>query len=49
MSLTMTTVTCAIIENEGKVLIVRRAAGQKLVEKWEFIEFTGDSCGQVDS
>ena len=32
----MTTVTCAIIENEGKILIARRAAGQKLGGKWEF-------------
>ena len=32
----MTTVTCAIIESEGKILIARRAADQKLAGKWEF-------------
>lgn len=32
----MTTVTCAIIRKTGKVLIARRAAGQKLAGKWEF-------------
>ncbi len=32
----MTTVTCAIIEREGKILIARRAADQKLAGKWEF-------------
>jgi len=32
----MTTVTCAIIENEGKILIARRAKDQKLAGKWEF-------------
>ena len=32
----MTTVTCAIIENNGKILIARRAKGQKLAGKWEF-------------
>ena len=32
----MTTVTCAIIEKEGKILIARRAADQKLAGKWEF-------------
>ena len=33
----MTTVTCAIIDNEGKILIARRAKGQKLAGKWEFL------------
>ena len=32
----MTTVTCAIIENDSKILIARRAADQKLAGKWEF-------------
>ena len=32
----MTTVTCAIIEKEGKILIARRAEDQKLAGKWEF-------------
>ena len=32
----MTTVTCAIIESENKILIARRAVGQKLAGKWEF-------------
>ena len=32
----MTTVTCTIIENEGKILLARRAADQKLAGKWEF-------------
>ncbi len=32
----MTTVTCAIIEKEGKILIARRAIDQKLAGKWEF-------------
>ena len=32
----MTTVTCAIIENNDKILIARRAKGQKLPGKWEF-------------
>ncbi len=32
----MTPVTCAIIENEGKILIARRAEGQNLAGKWEF-------------
>ncbi len=32
----MTTVTCAIIEKEGKILLARRAVGQKLAGKWEF-------------
>ena len=32
----MTTVTCAIIENNGKILIARRAQDQKLAGKWEF-------------
>ncbi|NOY87642.1 MAG: (deoxy)nucleoside triphosphate pyrophosphohydrolase [Deltaproteobacteria bacterium] len=32
----MTIVTCAIIENDGKILIARRALGQKLAGKWEF-------------
>ena len=32
----MTTVTCAIIEQNGKILIARRAAEQKLAGKWEF-------------
>ena len=36
MSLNMTIVTCAIIENEGKILLARRAQGQKLAGKWEF-------------
>ena len=32
----MTTVTCAIIESIGKILIARRAQDQKLAGKWEF-------------
>ena len=32
----MTTVTCAIIEKEGKILLARRAQDQKLEGKWEF-------------
>ncbi len=32
----MTTVTCAIIEKERKILIARRAEVQKLAGKWEF-------------
>lgn len=32
----MTIVTCAIIENNGKILIARRAKDQKLAGKWEF-------------
>ena len=36
MSLNLTTVTCALIESEGKILIARRAADQKLAGKWEF-------------
>ncbi len=36
MSLNMTTVTCAIIEKEGMILIARRAQDQKLAGKWEF-------------
>jgi len=32
----MTSVICAIIESEGKILIARRAADQKLAGKWEF-------------
>ncbi len=32
----MISVTCAIIENGGKILIARRAADQKLAGKWEF-------------
>ena len=32
----MTIVTCAIIEKDGKILIARRAEGQKLAGKWEF-------------
>jgi 8-oxo-dGTP diphosphatase len=36
MSVKITTVTCAIIEKEGKILIARRAIGQKLAGKWEF-------------
>ena len=36
MGFNLTTVTCAIIENEGKILIARRAADQKLAGKWEF-------------
>ena len=32
----MTTVTCAIIEKSGNILIARRAADQKLASKWEF-------------
>ena len=32
----MTTVTCAIIEKEGKILIARRASDQTLAGKWEF-------------
>ena len=32
----MTTVTCAIIEKEGKILIARRALDQQLAGKWEF-------------
>ena len=32
----MITVTCAIIEKEGKILIARRATGQRLAGKWEF-------------
>ena len=32
----MTVVTCAIIEKDGKILIARRAPGQKLAGKWEF-------------
>ncbi len=32
----MTTVTCAIIEKEDKILIARRAVDQKLADKWEF-------------
>ena len=32
----MITVTCAIIERNGKILIARRAEGQKLAGKWEF-------------
>lgn len=35
-SYTMTTVTCAIIERENKILIARRAEGQKLAGKWKF-------------
>ncbi len=33
---TMTTVTCAIIEKDGKILIARRASDQNLAGKWEF-------------
>jgi hypothetical protein len=36
MNTYMTTVTCAIIEKEGKILIARRAADQKLAGKGEF-------------
>ena len=36
MSLNMTTVTFAIIEKDGKILIARRAAVQRLAGKWEF-------------
>ena len=32
----MPTVTCAIIEKEGKILIARRTADKKLAGKWEF-------------
>ena len=32
----MTTVTCAIIEKDGKILIARRAQDQKLAGTWEF-------------
>lgn len=32
----MITVTCAIVENQGKILIARRAEDQKLAGKWEF-------------
>ena len=32
----MTSVTCAIIERDSKILIARRAADQKLAGKWEF-------------
>ncbi len=32
----MITVICAIIQNEGKILIARRAADQRLAGKWEF-------------
>ncbi len=32
----MTIVTCTIIEKEGRILIARRAADQKLAGKWEF-------------
>ena len=32
----MTSITCAIIKKEEKILIARRAAGQKLAGKWEF-------------
>ncbi len=32
----MITVTCAIIEKNGKSLIARRATDQKLAGKWEF-------------
>jgi len=34
----MTTVTCAIIGKAGKILIARRAVGQKLAGKWEFLK-----------
>jgi 8-oxo-dGTP pyrophosphatase MutT (NUDIX family) len=36
MRVKYTTVTCAIIEKAGKILIARRAADQKLAGKWEF-------------
>ncbi len=36
LSVIMTTVTCAIIENNGKILIARRASNHKLAGKWEF-------------
>jgi len=36
MSVKYTTVTCAIIEKEDKILIARRTADQKLAGKWEF-------------
>ena len=32
----MILVTCAIIENESKILVARRAEDQKLAGKWEF-------------
>lgn len=32
----MISVTCAIIERDGKILIARRGEGQKLAGKWEF-------------
>ena len=32
----MTSVTCAILEKNGKILIARRAPDQKLDGKWEF-------------
>ncbi|HEX04447.1 MAG TPA: NUDIX domain-containing protein, partial [Bacteroidetes bacterium] len=32
----MITVTCAIVEKEGQILIARRAKGQKQEGKWEF-------------
>lgn len=35
MSHNLTTVTCAIIEKEGKILVARRAADQKLAGRWE--------------
>ncbi len=36
MNIVMTTVSCTIIEKEGKILIARRAEDQKLAGKWEF-------------
>ena len=36
MSLNLTTVTCAIIEDGDKILIARRAADQNIAGKWEF-------------
>lgn len=36
MNRNLTTVPCAIIEKDGKILIARRAADQKLAGKWEF-------------
>ena len=47
----MTVVTCAIIEKDGKILIARRAAEQKLAGKWEFpsgkVEDGGKPWGRV--